>query len=259
MEPSEHHGGPGGLQHSGVPTFGLPLPTQQSRGLLALARGRPSPGGPPLSYSGGIIITSDRPLGEDSASSRPRPPALKAALVPVFWGLLPWHHLGEAARAGRWWGAEAGAGPRREGPREPQGVAAEGERGSQRHRGWGGTSLKSHQMEPGPPVGRRGNSCRAGGQLQGRCPRGTGQPAPPQPSPAQARAGSPGAAAGGAGRPPGRATGGDKKQKKAEPFPQPGHASQPGWPATSKAAAERALGPQHRGDVPEPGRSSKSD
>lgn len=54
MEPSEHHGGPGGLQHSGVPTFGLPLPTQQSRGLLALARDRPSPGGPPLSYSGGI-------------------------------------------------------------------------------------------------------------------------------------------------------------------------------------------------------------
>lgn len=54
MEPSEHHGGPGGLQHSGVPTFGLPLPTQQSRGLLVLARDRPSPGGPPLSYSGGI-------------------------------------------------------------------------------------------------------------------------------------------------------------------------------------------------------------
>lgn len=110
----------------------------------------------PRSATAAALVTSDRPSGEDSASSRPRPPALKAALVPVFWGLLPWHHLGEAARAGRRWGAEAGAGPHREGPREPQGVAAEGERGSQRHRGRGGTSLKSHQMEPGLSVGSWG-------------------------------------------------------------------------------------------------------
>ena len=174
----------------------------------------------PCSATAAALITSDRPPGEDSASSRPRPPALKAALVPVFWGLRPWHHLGEAARVGRRWGAEAGAGPHRDGPREPQGVAAEGERGSQRHRGRGALPCKVTRWNLArlwggeeTPAGLRGSS--RGGVLAVLASRPRPSPHPPRPV-RGARA-----AAGGAGRPSGRATGETRNRRRLSPSPSP--------------------------------------
>lgn len=119
----------------------------------------------------------------------------------------------------------------RMGPGEPPGAAGGGESNSQRH--WkGGTFLKSHQMEPGLPGGRRGNSCRAGrgGQLQGRGPCVLMSQSCPNPIPTQAPWGGR-AAAGGAGWPPGRVgtePRRSREQRMPGPIPQPSQASQPG-------------------------------